>query len=303
VSKAKKKPFKSGFVGIVGRTNVGKSTLLNTLVRSKIAITSHRPQTTRHRIRCILTRDDVQIVFIDTPGFHKPHNLLGEKLNKAVTATIEEVDVVLFMLDGSEDIGGGDHFMARHLALTRTPVVVALNKIDRITNRQTREKAEIAGRLGSFKAVIPISARSGENVNLLIEELVSLLGEGPQYYPEGVLTDEPENVIIAEFIREKILDLTREEVPHSVAVAVEEMSKRQGRDLVDIMANVYVEKDSQKGILIGKQGSLLKTIATRARKDIEALLGSQINLKVWVKVEKDWRKREAAMQKLEMFKD
>ncbi len=298
--KSRKKPFRSGFVGIVGRTNVGKSTLLNTLVKSKVAITSHRPQTTRHRIRCVLTRVNAQIVFIDTPGFHKPRDLLGERLNKAVTMTIEEVDVVLFMIDAGDDIGAGDRYMAVRLSETKTPVVVAMNKIDRITNRRTQEQKQTAEKLGDFKSVVPISARSGENVDLLVDELVSLLEEGPQYYPSGVLTDEPENVIIAEFIREKILDLTREEVPHSVAVVIDEVERRGERDLVDVSATIYVEKDSQKGILIGKQGGLLKQIAIGARKDIEALLGSQINLKVWVKVEKDWRRRESAMNKLEI---
>lgn len=290
--------MKSGFIGIVGRTNVGKSTLTNTLVKAKVAITSRKPQTTRFTIRCVVNRPNAQLIFIDTPGFHKPHDLLGKHMNDQVLATMGEVDVVLFMVDGSEEIGAGDRFMAEQLKAVRTPVVMVINKTDRLNKKQIRDQVEVAKRLGNFKDIIPISARSGHNVDTVVDMLISLSPTGPQYYPEDMITDQPEAVVIAEFVREKILELTREEIPHSVAVVVDELSERRGKDLVDVSATIFVDRDSQKGILIGKQGSLLKEIGTNARRDIERLLGSQINLKLWVKVEKDWRKREEMIHRL-----
>ncbi len=294
--KTDKKEFKSGFVGIIGRTNVGKSTLLNSLVKSKIAITSRRPQTTRHRIRCILTRADAQIIFIDTPGLQKPRNSLGRRLNDQVMSTLDEVDVVLFMLDASAPVGGGDHFIAEKLKKTGATSIAVVNKIDKVGKREVREQIGLAERLGDFADVVPISARSGQNIDVMVDRIVSLLSNGPEYYPEGVVTDQPEIVIVAEFVREKVLELTRQEVPHSVAVVVEEMTKRENKDLVDVSAIVYVERDSQKGIIIGRQGKLLKEIGILARRDIEQLLGSQINLKLWVKVEKDWRKHDSVIR-------
>lgn len=290
--------YKSGFVGIVGRPNVGKSTLLNNLVHRKVAIISEKPQTTRNKIRCVLTRDDAQIIFVDTPGFHKPKNALGERLNRMVRETFSEVDVIVFILDGTQTIGRGDIFIAGELEGLETPVIAVLNKIDRLSADQTEAQLTVARNLGKFEDVIPLSARTGENVHALIERIVELLPEGPKYYPEDVITDQPVSFIVAEIIREKVLLLTREEVPHSVAVVVEEMEKRQDKDLVDIDAVIYVERDSQKGIIIGKGGRMLKDIGTRARQEIEPLLGEKVYLHLQVRVEKDWAKRPELVKRL-----
>lgn len=290
--------YKSGFVGIVGRPNVGKSTLLNNLVHRKVAIISEKPQTTRNKIRCVLTRDDAQIIFVDTPGFHKPKNALGERLNRMVRETFSEVDVIVFILDGTQTIGRGDIFIAGELEGLDTPVIAVLNKIDRLSADQTEAQLTVARNLGKFEDVIPLSARTGENVHALIERIVELLPEGPKYYPEDVITDQPVSFIVAEIIREKVLLLTREEVPHSVAVVVEEMEKRQDKDLVDIDAVIYVERDSQKGIIIGKGGRMLKDIGTRARQEIEPLLGEKVYLHLQVRVEKDWAKRPELVKRL-----
>ncbi len=290
--------YKSGFVGIVGRPNVGKSTLLNNLVHRKVAIISEKPQTTRNKIRCVLTRDDAQIIFVDTPGFHKPKNALGERLNRMVRETFSEVDVIVFILDGTQTIGRGDIFIAGELEGLDTPVIAVLNKIDRLSADQTEAQLTVARNLGKFEDVIPLSARTGENVHALIERIVELLPEGPKYYPEDVITDQPVSFIVAEIIREKVLLLTREEVPHSVAVVVEEMEKRQDKDLVDIDAVIYVERDSQKGIIIGKGGRMLKEIGTRARQELEPLLGERVYLHLQVRVEKDWAKRPELVKRL-----
>lgn len=289
---------RSGFVGVVGRTNVGKSTLINTFAHSKVAITSRKPQTTRNVIRCIITRPEAQIVFVDTPGFHKAHNIFGARLNKLVVGTLSEVDVILFLIDATREDGLGERYVAEHVITAGTQTVVALNKIDKLTKRELAQKLEGISGLGDFRAVVPISARTGRNVDVLVNALAGLLPEGPLLYPDDMLTDQPERFIIAEFIREKILELTRKEVPHSVAVIIEEMSERTDKDIVDIEAAVFVERNSQKGIIIGKGGAMLKEIGTRARHDIEVLLGTQVNLKLWVGVEKDWRKREAAITRL-----
>lgn len=290
--------FRSGFIGIIGRPNVGKSTLINSLVGRKIAITSRKPQTTRHRVRCILTREGSQMIFIDTPGFHKPHDLLGEHLNVAVRETIDEVDAVLFMVDASQAIGTGDRYIAAELAATKTPIVLTLNKIDRLGRRELSEQLNVAKGLGDYAKIVPISARTGRGVDQLVSALEKLLPYGEKLYPEEMVTDEPERVLMGEFVREKAIDLTREEVPHSLAVVIEDMAKRREKDLVDVSAVIYVERESQKGILIGKGGALLKEVGVAARRDIERLLGSQVNLKLWVKVEKDWRKYEQALRKV-----
>lgn len=291
-------PHRAGFVGIVGRTNAGKSTLLNKLANMKIAITSKKPQTTRNTIRAIVTVEEAQIIFVDTPGFHKSQSLLGQHLNKMIVATLSDVDVVLFLLDGKRPPGNEDKFVAAHLKAIDTPVIAALNKADLISEAETEERLEEIRQLGEFSAIVPVSAKTGQNVDIIFGALFGLLPESPQLYPPEMLTDQPEEHIVAEFIREKILDLTREEVPHSVAVVVEEMSERAGKDLIDIEAAIYVERDSQKGIIIGKGGSMLKEVGTRARRDIEALLGTKVNLKLWVGVEKDWRSRESAIKRL-----
>lgn len=290
--------FRSGFVGIIGRPNVGKSTLLNNLMHRKLAIISEKPQTTRNKIRCILTRADAQIIFVDTPGLHKPRNALGERLNKVVRETLSEVDVVVFMLDGTQTIGRGDLFIAEELADLDTPVVAVLNKIDKLTSYQVEAQLAVAANLGKFEDVIPLSAKNGENVHALIEKIVELLPEGPKYYPDDMITDQPVPFIVAELIREKVLQLTREEVPHSVAVVVQEMEKREEGEIVDIQAVIYVERDSQKGILIGRGGRMLKEIGTRARHEIEALLGEKVFLQLQVKVEKDWSKRPQLVRRL-----
>jgi len=289
---------RSGFAGIVGRPNVGKSTLMNNLLHRKLAIISEKPQTTRNRIRGILTRDDAQIIFIDTPGFHKPRNALGEQLNRAVRETLSEVDVVVFILDGTQNIGKGDLFIAGELAELETPVLAVLNKIDRLGRDQVEAQLAVVARLGRFEDIIPLSAKTGENVHALIERIVELLPEGPRYYPPDMVTDQPASFIVAELIREKVLQLTREEVPHSVAVVVEEMEKREEGDLVDIHAVIYVERDSQKGIIIGKGGRMLKEIGTRARQEIEPLLGERVFLQLQVKVEKDWSKRPQLVRRM-----
>ncbi len=291
-------PYRSGFVGIVGRPNVGKSTLLNNLMHRKLAIISEKPQTTRNKIRCILTRDDAQFIFVDTPGFHKPRNALGERLNKAVRETFCEVDTIVFILDGTKTIGRGDLFIAGELAELETPLIAVLNKIDRITADQVEAQKAVAEKLGEFEDIIPLSAKTGENVHALIECIVGLLPEGPKYYPEEVFTDQPASFIVAELIREKVLQLTREEIPHSVAVVVKEMEKREDRDLVDIEATIYVERESQKGIIIGKGARMLKEIGTRARVEIEPLLGEKVFLKLQVAVEKDWAKRPQMVKRL-----
>lgn len=290
--------YRSGFIAVVGRTNVGKSTLINTFAHAKVAITSRKPQTTRNTIRCIITDDSYQAVFVDTPGFHKPHNLLGQNLNKMIIATLSEVDAILFLIDGTQEPGLGEQYMAAHFKGTKTPVVAAVNKMDKLNKYEIAERLEKVSGLGAFKNVVPISARTGRNVEDLVVELVSLLPEGPQLYPPDMYTDQPEKFLVAEFIREKVLELTRKEVPHSVAVLVEQMAERPNKDIVDINAAIYVERDTQKGIIIGKGGAMLKEIGTRARHDIEAMLGTRVNLKLWVGVEKDWRTKESAIKRL-----
>ncbi|MEJ5187272.1 MAG: GTPase Era [Candidatus Geothermincolales bacterium] len=290
--------FKSGFAGIVGRPNVGKSTLINNLVHKKLAITSDKPQTTRNKIRCILTREDAQIIFVDTPGFHKPRDALGERLNKAVRETLNEVDVVVFMLDGTQTIGKGDLFIAGELSQLKTPVIAVVNKIDRLEPDRLEAQIEVVRNLGDYVDIIPLSAKTGENVHALIEKIVEILPPGPKYYPDDMVTDQPLPFVVAELIREKVLMLTREEVPHSVAVVVEEIEKREDRDLVDIEATIYVERDSQKGIIIGKGGRMLKEIGTLAREEIEALLGEQVFLHLMVKVEKDWSKHPHLVKRM-----
>jgi GTP-binding protein Era len=288
---------RSGFAGIIGRPNVGKSTLLNNLVHRKLAIISEKPQTTRNKIRAILTRDDAQVIFVDTPGFHKPKNALGERLNRAVRETLGEVDVVVFILDGTKTVGRGDLFIAGEIANLDTPVIAVLNKIDCLTPDRVEAEKAVVKKLGEFREVIALSAKTSENVHALIEAIVELLPEGPTYYPEDVVSEQPESFVVGELVREKVLQLTREEVPHSVAVMVDEMEKREDRDLVDIDATIYVERESQKGIIIGKGGRMLKEIGSRARQEIERLLGNQVFLNLQVKVEKDWSKRPEILKR------
>jgi GTP-binding protein Era len=285
----KKTAFHSGFVSIIGRPNVGKSTLINHIIGQKIAIMSNKPQTTRNKIQGVHTTDQGQIVFIDTPGIHKPKTKLGDFMVKQATSTLKEVDVVLFLVDVFEGYGAGDQFIIDQLEDIKTPVFLILNKIDQVEPNQLLPIIEQYSKRYSFAEIIPISALQGNNVNTLLEQVFNRLSEGPQYYPADQVTDHPERFVVAELIREKILELTREEIPHSIAVEIEQMKQRENSDTVYVGAVVYTERDSQKRIVIGKQGSVLKEVGKRARADIEALLGNKIFLELWVKVKKDWR--------------
>ena len=289
------KPFKSGFVAIVGRPNVGKSTFMNYVLGQKIAIMSDKAQTTRNKIQGVYTKDDAQIVFLDTPGIHKPKHELGEFMVKSAYSALKEVDAVLFMVNVSEKRGPGDDFIIEKLKGIKTPIFLVLNKIDLVTPEVLLERVESYKDALDFAGVFPISVLQGNNVNELMEGLINALPEGPQYYPADQITDHPEYFVVSELIREKILQLTQEEIPHSVAVTVDKMQKDEF-DKVHVYANIIVERKSQKGIIIGKGGRLLKEIGTRARRDIQQLLGNNVYLELWVKVEKDWRKRKSNLQ-------
>lgn len=282
---------KSGFVAIIGRPNVGKSTLLNRIVRQKIAIMSDKAQTTRNKIQGVYTTPDVQIVFIDTPGIHKPKHRLGDYMVETAYSALREVDAVLFMVSADQPRGRGDDFIIEHLRKTKAPVFLVINKIDKITPDELLPIIEDYQEQFDFKEVVPISATEGNNVETLLDELVALMPEGPQYYPEDQVTDHPEYFIVSELIREKVLFLTRDEVPHSVAVMIDSM-KRDEYDKVHVQATIIVERDSQKGIIIGKGGKMLKEIGTKARRDIEHLLGDKVFLELWVKVQKNWRDKQ-----------
>lgn len=288
--------FKSGFVIIVGRPNVGKSTLINHFVGSKIAIMSDKPQTTRNKINGILTTENSQIIFIDTPGIHKPKHKLGEYMVAAATRSLEEADCILYLVDASVEIGAGEQFMLELLRNVNTPVFLALNKIDLVEKPRIAEMITQLTANHSFSEVVPISAATGENVSVLLELLTEYLPEGPKYYPEDVVTDRPEEFIAAELIREKILLATRDEVPHAIAVEVQQMEDRD--QILYISALIYVERDSQKGIIIGKSGQKLKEIGSLARQDMENLFGCRIFLDLRVKVKKDWRSHEGSLRQL-----
>jgi len=293
-----KKEFYSGFVAILGRPNVGKSTLLNQLVGQKIAIMSDKPQTTRNKIQAVLTTEKAQLIFIDTPGLHKPKDKLGEFMVGEAYRAIDSVEVVLFVLDAAEEIGRQDRFVAGELLKIATPVFVVLNKVDLLTPKELEKVEAEVKKLGTFAQIIPLSAKTGEKIDFLVAELIKLLPEGPQYYPEDMVTDQPERLIIAELIREKALHLTREEVPHAIGVEVEEVTKRPNKETIYVRAVIYVERESQKGIIVGKAGALLKQIGQLARLDIENLLGSPIFLDLWVKVKEDWRNRSPLLSLL-----
>lgn len=280
--------FKSGFVSIVGRPNVGKSTLLNQIMGEKITITSDKAQTTRNRIQGIYTTNEEQIVFIDTPGIHKPKHQLGRFMVDSALSTLNEVDLVLFMVNVSEKMGPGDRFIMERLKNVSTPVFLVLNQIDKLHPDELLPIIEAYQDEMIFDEIIPISAMNGNNVDRLLEVISAYLVEGHQYYPSDQISDHPEYFIVQELIREKVLQLTREEIPHSVAVITESM-QREDEHLIEVQATIVVERNSQKGIIIGKQGSMLKEIGTRARLDIEKLLGSKIYLELWVKVADDWR--------------
>lgn len=281
--------FKSGFAALVGRPNVGKSTLINRLVGQKVAIMSDKPQTTRHKIAAVLTTPNAQVVFLDTPGVHKPKHRLGEQMVETALKALKEVDLVLFLVE-PESPGPGDRYVMEKLAQLGCPVFLVINKVDLVPADALLPVITEFVNLGNFTEVIPISALSGDNVDRLQELILSLLLPGPMYYPEDMFTDKPERFIMAELIREKVLQLTGDEIPHSVTVVVEEVEQRQD-GLVMVNAAIYTERESQKGILIGKKGQMLKEIGRLSRIEMEKLLGSRIFLELWVKVKKDWRNR------------
>jgi GTP-binding protein Era len=289
---------KSGFVAVVGRTNVGKSTLINSLIGEKIAIVADRTQTTRNKIMCILNTNNAQIMFLDTPGIHKPHHKLGECMMRTAESALAEVDAVLLVVDATERRGAGDNYIIDKLKNYHTPVILVINKIDKLYDKDTIFKVIETYRHGyDFQAVLPMSALTDKDFSPLLKELLKCLPEGPEYFPEDMITDQPERILVGEIIREKILRATRDEVPHSVAVEVEEMKTRPN-DSLYIRAEIYVERDSQKGIIIGAGGKMLKLIGQQARKDIEALLGNKAFLELWVKVKPDWRDKEQMLRQL-----
>ena len=291
---------RSGFACLVGRPNAGKSTLTNALVGQKVAITSSRPQTTRHTVRGIVHRDDAQLVLVDTPGLHRPRTLLGQRLNDLVMETLSEVDVIGFCLPADQRVGPGDRFIAAQLAkVSRTPVVALVTKTDTVEKGRLAEQLLAVSELGDWADVVPVSATGGYQVDTVSDVLVSHLPEGPMLYPQGELTDEPEAVMVAELVREAALEGVRDELPHSLAVVVEEMTPREDRDdLLDVFVWLYVERDSQRGIVIGKGGARLREVGTRARKQIEALLGTRVYLDLRVKVAKDWQRDPKQLARL-----
>lgn len=283
--------FRSGFVAIVGRPNVGKSTLLNRVIGQKIAIMSDKAQTTRNKIQAVYTDKESQIVFLDTPGIHKPKHALGEFMVDVAYSALKEVEAVLFLVNASEKLGPGDRFIMERLKQAKAPVYLVINKIDLVKPEDLMAIIETYQAEMDFKEIVPISALQGNNVPELLGVLKKTLPVGPQYYPEHQVSDHPEYFVVAEFIREKVLQLTQEEIPHSVAVVVDQMRPNE-TGKIHVYATIIVERSSQKGIVIGKGGKLLKEIGTRARKDIEALLGNKVFLELWVKVQRDWRRKQ-----------
>lgn len=281
--------FNSGFVSVIGKPNVGKSTLINSLVGEKLSIVSDKPQTTRNRIQSILTTDDFQVIFIDTPGIHTPKSKLGQIMVKSALSTLNEVDVVLYLVEPYDKISEYDKIILEKLSSVKTPVFLLINKIDKITKEKLLSVISVYREAYEFKEIIPISALKGENKDELLQYINKYLKEGPKYFPENMITDQPERQLVSEIIREKILCLMHDEIPHGIAVEINSMKKRSDKDLVDVDAIIYCEKDSHKGMIIGKNGAMLKNVGIKARHDIEALLGTKINLKIWIKVKKDWR--------------
>ena len=282
-----KKDYKSGFVTLIGRPNVGKSTLMNYLIGQKIAITSNKPQTTRNRIQTVLTTEEGQIVFVDTPGIHKAKNKLGEYMVNVAERTLNEVDVVLWLVEPTTFIGAGEKHIADQLKKVTTPVILVINKVDSVKKEEVLASIAAYQDIYDFAAIVPVSARSGENTKELLKVVYQYLPYGPQFYDEDTITDQPERQIVAELIREKALHCLNEEIPHGIAVVIDSM-KKKGK-VMHIDATIICERDSHKGIIIGKQGSMLKKIGSTARYEIEKMLDMQANLKLWVKVKKDWR--------------
>ena len=296
--------FRSGFACFAGRPNVGKSTLMNALVGAKVAITSSRPQTTRRAIRGIVHRPDAQLIIVDTPGLHRPRTLLGERLDSLARSTLTEVDVIGFCVPANERIGPGDKYLAAELGGLgrKTPVVAIVTKADEATREQIAAQLAAVGELGDFADIVPVSAVGGFQLNELADVLVSHLPPGRPLYPDGELTDEPEQQLVAELIRESILEGVRDELPHSIAVVVEEMGPREGRDdIIDVHAVMYVERPSQKAIVLGAKGARLKEVGSTARRQIEALLGSRVYLDLRVKIAKDWQRDPRQLRRLGFY--
>lgn len=293
---------RSGFVSFVGRPNVGKSTLLNALVGEKVAIMSSRPQTTRRAIRGVITRDDAQLVIVDTPGLHRPRTLLGERLNDLVRETISEVDVIGFCLPADEKIGPGDKWIAREVEAARAPVVAIVTKVDTVSRDKVAEHLLAVSQLGDWADIVPVSSVKGIQVDTLLDVLVPHLPEGPVLYPDGEITDEPEEARISELIREAALEGVRDELPHSIAVVIEELvepgSPESTKNVLEIRAHVFVERDSQKGIIIGRGGSRLREVGATARTGIQELLGRKVYLDLHVKVAKDWQRDSKHLRRL-----
>lgn len=281
--------FKSGFAALIGRTNVGKSTLLNALLEEKVAITSDKPQTTRNTIQGILTGEDYQVVFIDTPGIHKPKHKLSEIMIESVKKTLTEVDLIIYMVEPDAEVGPGDKYIIEHLISIDTPVILVINKIDTVPHETVDKTIENFKAQYNFKDILPISALKNKNIDLLKHTIVSYMPEGPQYFPSDYITDRPEKFLVSEIIREKILNYLEDEVPHGVYVEVNSMKVREDKDILDIEAFIFCEKESHKAIIIGKNGQMLRKIGSSARTELESLFGQKIYLDLWVKVKKGWR--------------
>ena len=290
------KKFHSGFVSLVGRPNVGKSTLMNCLIGEKIAITSHKPQTTRNKITSILTKEDFQCVFLDTPGIHKPKSKLGEYMVNVAEQTLKDVDVILWLVEPTTYIGAGEKHIAEQLQKTSLPVILVINKVDTVKKEDILQVIDNYRKLYDFAEIIPASALRGQNTKDIVNSLFKYMPYGPMFYDEDTVTDQPQRQIVAEIIREKALHALDEEIPHGIAVTIEKMRERKGQHIVDIEATIICERDSHKGIIIGKQGSMLKKIGSNARFEIEKMLEERVNLKIWVKVKKDWRDSDTLMK-------
>lgn len=290
--------FRSGFVALVGRPNTGKSTLVNALVGEKVSITSPTPQTTRNRIAGIVNADGCQVVLLDLPGSQKPLDLLTEHMQAAVETTLAEVDLILLLLDASSETGPGDRYVARGAFSAGTPVMIVVNKVDLVTPAELLPRIDEAAALGDFQELFPVSALDGEGLDQLFAAIDATMPEGPRYFPEDMVTDQPEAVLVSELVREQVIRMTREEVPHAVAVEVLSMETREDSGLVHIEAAIFVEQKSQKGIIVGKQGRMIKQIGTQARREIQALLGSRVYLEMMVKVRKKWRNDERRLGEL-----
>lgn len=284
-----KEDFKSGFAAIIGRPNVGKSTLMNHLIGQKIAITSRKPQTTRNRIQTVYTSERGQIVFLDTPGIHKAKNKLGEYMVNVAQRTFQDADVILWLVEASDYIGAGERHIAQQLKRTKLPVILVMNKVDRVEKKEIPGYIEAYRKILDFAEIVPVSALRSVNLDTLLDCIFKYLPYGPQFYDEDTVTDQPQRQIVAEMIREKALRCLEEEIPHGIAVTIEQMKERPEGGLVDIEATIVCERDSHKGIIIGKQGAMLKKIGSQARAEIEKMLEEKVNLKLWVKVKKDWR--------------